>query len=303
MNFRTTTHDHCIHHTIFEGVKVLLLHQTDDFAILCPNEDTAKKIYDTIGQKLQLPLEYFGLIKDFNGIDVDQTQEYIQINCSDYIDRVLTSRNWQDMHDTGTLAPLPEDSVTKMYAEVIGKSGSGPREGTSEHAILEKKIGFSYQSVLGELMYVYVTCQPDIGYAVTTLSKFSSFPINYHYTCLRGVVQYLSRTKKWGICYHRTCTESKFHKNLDPGNFMDEPPPLPDKFPSFPAYNPAKLTAYTDAAYGNNPCKRCSTTGFAICLAGGAVVFRSKTQKVTALSSIESEFFAAVSTAKVVLFL
>ena len=37
-------------------------------------------------------------------------------------------------------------------------------------------------------------------------------------------------------------------------------------------------------------------------LGGGAVVFRSKTQKVTALSFTESEFFAAVSTAKVVLF-
>ena len=79
LNFRTTTHDRCINHTKFEGVKVLLLHQTDDFAISCPTKETANKIYDIIGQKLQLPLEdeplfeYFGLIKDFNGIDVHQT--------------------------------------------------------------------------------------------------------------------------------------------------------------------------------------------------------------------------------------
>ena len=46
------------------------------------------------------------------------------------------------MHDTGPIAPLPEDSVAKMYAEVIGKSGSGPREGTSKHATLEKKLVF-----------------------------------------------------------------------------------------------------------------------------------------------------------------
>ena len=60
---------------------------------------------------------------------------------------------------------------------------------------------------------------------------------------------------------------------------------------------------YTDAAYGNDPRKSRSTTGFTIFLAGGAVVFRSKTQKVTALSSTEPEFFAAVSTTKIVLFL
>ena len=50
------------------------------------------------------------------------------------------------------------------------------------------------------------------------------------------------------------------------------------------------------------PRKSRSTTGFAICLAGSVVVFQSKTQKVMALSSTESEFFAAVLTAKVVLF-
>ena len=80
---------------------------------------------------------------------MEQTREYIQINCADYIERVLTSHDWEDMHDTGILAPLPKDSVTKMYAEVIGESGGGPREGTTEHAILEKKIGFFYQSILG----------------------------------------------------------------------------------------------------------------------------------------------------------
>ena len=102
-------------------------------------------------------------------------------------------------------------------------------------------------------MYAYVTCRPDIGYAVTTLSKFSSFPTQYHYTCLRGVVQYLSRTKKWGIRFHRSCAESKFHRNLDPGDFTDEPPDLPDTFPGFPAYDPKELTEYTDAAYENDP--------------------------------------------------
>ena len=63
------------------------------------------------------------------------------------------------------------------------------------------------------------------------------------------------------------------HRNLDPGDFTDKPPPLPDNFPSVPAYDPTELTAYTDAAYGNDPHKRRSMTGFAICLAGGAVVF------------------------------
>ena len=83
-----------------------------------------------------------------------------------------------------------------MYAEVIGESGGGPREDTSEQATLEKELGFLYRSVLGKLMYAYVTYRPNIGYAVTTLSKFPTFPTQYHYSCVRGVVQYLSCTMK-----------------------------------------------------------------------------------------------------------
>ena len=39
------------------------------------------------------------------------------------------------------------------------------------------------------------------------------------------------------------------------------------------------------AAYANDLCKRRSTTGYAIMLAGGAIAYCSKTQSVTALSS------------------
>ena len=42
-----------------------------------------------------------------------------------------------------------------------------------------------------------------------------------------------------------------------------------------------------------------STTGFAISLAGGAVVYRYKTQTVAVLSSTEAEFFAAPAAAAV----
>ena len=53
--------------------------------------------------------------------------------------------------------------------------------------------------ILGELMYAYITCQPDIGYAVTTLSKFSTSPSAYHYKLLKGVAKYLRSTILWGI--------------------------------------------------------------------------------------------------------
>ena len=75
-----------------------------------------------------------------------------------------------------------------MYAE------EGPSKGTVAHKVLEKDKGFSYQTVLGECMYAYITCRPNIGYAITTLSKFFCAPTPYHYKLLKGVVKYLRST-------------------------------------------------------------------------------------------------------------
>ena len=53
-----------------------------------------------------------------------------------------------------------------------------------------------------------------------------------------------------------------------------------------------------DAAYANYLSKRRSTTGYVFTYSGGAVVYQSKTQSLTALSSIKAEFIAAVTAAK-----
>ena len=52
-------------------------------------------------------------------------------------------------------------------------------------------------------MYAYVSSRPDIGYAVCTLSKFSTCPGEYHFKLLKGVACYLKHTINWEIRFHR----------------------------------------------------------------------------------------------------
>ena len=49
--------------------------------------------------------------------------------------------------------------------------------------------------------------------------------------------------------------------------------------------------------------KRRSTTGYGFTLAGGVIAYRCSTQSITATSSTEAEFIAAVSAAKVAIYL
>ena len=65
-------------------------------------------------------------------------------------------------------------------------------------------MGFGYRSVLGEILFAYVLCRADIGYAVTTLAKFSTAPNELHYKALKHLAIYLRQTQDWGIIYWRS---------------------------------------------------------------------------------------------------
>ena len=54
-----------------------------------------------------------------------------------------------------------------------------------------------------EVMYAYMICRPYISYAVTTLSKFSCDPSEYHYKLLKMVDKYLRTTLYWEIIFNR----------------------------------------------------------------------------------------------------
>ena len=306
LNFKATTHDKCIYQSVYKGVKLLMLQQVDDFLIASPNETLANEIYSIIGKKLQLPKESeppfknLGLATSYNGVDVKQTQQYIEISCEDYIDRVARSHGWTET-DPNELtsrptAPLPETALNNVFKE------KGPLEGTTEHKKLQESAGFSYRTLIGELLYAYNVCRLDIGFAISTMSKFSTNPTSLHYTYLKGIALYLRRTKKWGLRYKKSTDQPD--TTLPSHHDDDNPIPLPDSLPDFPQLpTDTTITCLVDAAYGNDLSRRKSTTGFAIMLANAAIVYKSKSQTQTALSSTEAEFYAAVSAAKIVLYL
>ena len=142
-------------------------------------------------------------------------------------------------------------------------------------------------------MYAYVTCRPDIGYHVTTLSKFSTAPAAIHYTMLKNFARYLRRTRSWGLIYRRPSP----HPSLPPPS--TQLVPGPSDLPDFPIPDkPGQLLGFVDAAHANDLRRRRSTTGYAFLLNFGVISYRSKTQSTTATSSTEAEFIAAVTAAK-----
>ena len=97
----------------------------------------------------------------------------------------VNQNNFEEcMKSSKPISPIPSGSIEQMFRD------KDAPEGTAAHQVLETSSKFNYRNVLGEFMYVYITCRPDIGYAITTLSKFSSKPSAFHYKLLRGVAKH-----------------------------------------------------------------------------------------------------------------
>ena len=267
----------------------------------CEHEETAREIYTLIGLALQFENEgeplfvYLGPCVDFNGVDIEQSNTHIMISCQSYIDQMLQAHGWNNHKKKllKNLSPLPDVCLNIIHKEC------GPDEGTVDTYKLDLSQGCSYCTLLGKMMYSYVTYRPDIGYAITTMNKFSIKLSRYHYELLKGIAKYLRETKDWGIKF----TQFVVRNDLAPATLKADVVP-DESLPSLTVgINQPKLMAFVDAVYTNDQRKRQSTTEFVFSYSGDKIVYRSKTQAVTAISFTEAEFITALSCAKFALYL
>jgi hypothetical protein len=114
-----------------------------------------------------------------------------------------------------------------------------------------------YQRLVGKLIYLSHT-RPDIAYAVSVVSQFMHQPSKDHMEAVIRILRYLKSSPGKGLM---------FSKN-----------------------NHLRVNGYTDADWAGNTTDRRSTSGYFMFVGGNLVTWRSKKQKVVALSSAEAEF-------------
>ena len=114
-----------------------------------------------------------------------------------------------------------------------------------------------YQRLVGKLIYLSHT-RPDIAYAVSVVSQFMHHPQIDHMEAAVRIVRYLKGTFDHGVLFKRN--------------------------------DHLEIHGYTDADWAGNPVDRRSTAGYFTFVGGNLVSWRSKKQKVVALSSAEAEF-------------
>ena len=200
MNLTPTKHEPCFYTGVFNNKELYFLRQVDDFAIACEDEQMAKDFIATISTKLSIEIKYLGLLQRFNGVDIDQTSEYIKIHCTTYIDKILSEHDWFDHASPCHTFPIPIKSENSYSRKL--ETATVPST-TREGFALQREMKFNYRQAIGALIYAMVTCRPDISFPLIKLSQYSSNPAKEHYEAVQDIFKYLSCTKTDGIQYWR----------------------------------------------------------------------------------------------------
>ena len=295
MGFKNTTHERNLYIGQVDGHEILLCRQVDDFASGSPTMKGNEKFFAILREHVATEFHAMGVevpgegyYERYNGFDVIQTRDYIKLGCESYIDRMLLTHGWSSpkRKDPENIVPIRKEITDRLMTL------EGPKEKTPEAIALAKHHGFSYRNVLGELIYAYVVCRVDIGFAVCFLARFSDSPHDEHYRALFHVCRYLRHNKDWGIIYRRPQPMMA----LPPGSFEFLSPDL--DLPPFPPMDFDRLLSIYDAAHATELKTRRSVTGVMIFFCLAVIAYKSRLQDVTATSSTEAEFYAGVVCAK-----
>jgi len=185
----------------------------------------------------------------------DRPQRSIYLSQQSYIEEVLQRF---DMHNSKPV-DTPMHTDTKLTKPADDEPHSSP--------------SIPYQSAVGSLMYALTCTRPDIAFAVSTVSRFSSRYTEQHWKAVKRIMRYLQRTK---------------HYRLRLGSSIDSSSSPPS----------IELSAYCDADWASDPVQRRSTAGYAFFIGSGAVSWGSKLMHTPALSATEAEYMTATEAAK-----
>ena len=223
----------------------------DDGFAAGTNTSLVKSVIDFLSQEFEmrsLPATRF------LGLDIhrDRSRRQLFINQPDFVRKILTKFHMNACHATA----IPADPGTRLSANMSP---------TTEEEKLDMA-SVPYREAVGCLLYLSITCRPDIAFGVSQVAKFSQNPGRAHWNAVKRIFSYLAGTEQYGIC--------------------------------FGTQEPESLVGYTDADYAGDLDSRCSTSGFAFFVRGSLVSWSSRRQKCVSQSTTEAEYVAASDSCK-----
>ena len=162
----------------------------------------------------------------------------------------------------------------------------------------------SYREIIGCLLWISMGTRPDITFAVNQCARYSSDPKPEHWVAVMRILRYLNGTRDFGLFYHKHSSQFEGVNNTnDRVRTSNIKQPFAYSSAFFPGATTVNLQGYSDADFANSIDDRRSITGYVFVFAGAPLSWNCMTQHTTALSTMESEYYAICKSVQEALYL
>jgi Reverse transcriptase (RNA-dependent DNA polymerase)/gag-polypeptide of LTR copia-type len=236
--------------SVFFGHDTIIAIYVDDILIAGPNMQKIKQLKKQLSDQFKMtdmgPCSFYLGMK----IERDRKNRTLTLSQHAYLQNVMERFNMDNSSPKAT--PMDTGAAKVMIPAP---------DGYEAPPALRKE----YQSMVGSLMYAMLGTRPDIAYAVSVVSRYSSNPTETHMKAVKRILRYLNATKHLKLVFSGTLTN---------------------------------LTGFTDADWAGDHGTRRSTSGYLFHVGSGVISWSSKRQATVSLSSCESEYVGQTQAAK-----
>ncbi|KAD6118818.1 hypothetical protein E3N88_10089 [Mikania micrantha] len=234
--FKINECDKCVYVKNTTRGYVILCLYVDDMLIVGSDDKMIKSTKDML--KARFDMKDMGLADVILGVKINRTQNGLVLSQSHYVDKILEKFKPGDT----SVAQTPIDTTQHL--------SKNRGEGVAQ---------LEYSRIIGSLMYLMTCTRPDLAYAVSRLSRYTSNPSSEHWKSMIRLLRYLRYTRNYGLHYGR---------------------------------DPAVIEGFSDANWISDMKDSKSTSGYVFTLGGAAIAWKSSKQTLIARSTMESEFIA-----------
>jgi hypothetical protein len=257
--------DVCLFVMFDNGALVLIVAVYVDDLIIAGLSNWVKWFMNEI--KKEFLMDDLGEPKRILGIDVEFTDEFITLNQTSYIEKVLTKFKFLDCTPKNT----PMEAKLKL---------------TADDQWDNDQVGnFPYRSLVACLLYLSICVRFDIAFAVKELCRFMEKPGTTMVAAAKRVLRYLKGTSTIGLRFHRIWRSDRIVE-------------------ASVKWSPnAPIKGFTDADWAGQVDTRKSTEGLILLFNGTAISWWYRTIRTVALSSQDAEYMGLSDGSREVIFI
>ena len=178
--FRINERDKCVYVKNTENGYIILCLYVDNMLIVGSDDDMIKSTKKMLNSSFDM--KDMGLADVILGIKISKSSNGLILSQSHYVDKILEKFNKND------------SGVCKTPVDLNLHLSKNKSESVSQ---------LEYSRVIGSLMYLMSCTRPDIAYAISKLSRYTSNPGSDHWKGITRVLRYLRYIRSYVLHYTR----------------------------------------------------------------------------------------------------